>query len=146
MGWTESPTINRPRRALLLSQQPLEPVAASRMEKYPVNAPSPQAPCFGRKKEKNRAQSRPRLRPNSFRYGRSAVAFSASDVTAPHRTVEKYHTRGFQRGNDRGHARIPTRPLDDFDLVDRGNADVCHAREIARRPSKQGATVSDPRA
>jgi hypothetical protein len=30
MGWTDSPTIDRPRLAFLLSQQPLEPGAASR--------------------------------------------------------------------------------------------------------------------
>ena len=69
--------------------------------------------------------------------------------TRPHRrggTVEKYNPLGFQRGLDRRQARIPARSLYEFDLVDRENADLCHAREIARRPSKQAATASNLRA
>ena len=41
-----------PRRALLFSQNPWNRARCPALEKCPVNAPSPQAPCFGRKKEK----------------------------------------------------------------------------------------------
>jgi hypothetical protein len=61
------------------------------LEKCPVNALSPQAPVLWPEKQKNRAQSVDSpAAPNSSRYGRSAVTFSASDVTAPHRREIQY--------------------------------------------------------
>ena len=72
-GVDREPDVSAPSGSPFESK-PLEPGAVSRIGKISGQCPSPQTPCFGRKKEKTRVQSVDPAAPNSFRYGRSTVS------------------------------------------------------------------------